>query len=84
MNISIQNVGKTYKTGKVALKDISTEMTSPNMIGKEILAHEIIHQWWGLNRMIWENPDTPEWTSEGLTVYSTYLQKKWYWRSLEF
>lgn len=33
MNISIQNVGKTYKTGKVALKDISIEMISPNMIG---------------------------------------------------
>ena len=33
MNISIQNVGKTYHTGKVALKDISIEMTSPNMIG---------------------------------------------------
>lgn len=33
MNISIQNVGKTYKSGKVALKDISIEMTSPNMIG---------------------------------------------------
>ncbi|GMG97329.1 M1 aminopeptidase family protein [Tepidimicrobium xylanilyticum] len=40
--------------------------------GKEILAHEIIHQWWGLNRMIWEDPDVPEWTGEGLTVYSTY------------
>jgi hypothetical protein len=40
--------------------------------GKEILAHEIIHQWWGLNRMMWENADYPAWTSEGLTVYSTY------------
>ncbi len=40
--------------------------------GKEILAHEIIHQWWGLNRMIWESEEAPEWTSEGLTVYSTY------------
>jgi hypothetical protein len=40
--------------------------------GKEILAHEIIHQWWGLNRMIWESEDTPAWTAEGLTVYSTY------------
>jgi hypothetical protein len=40
--------------------------------GKEILAHEIIHQWWGLNRMIWDNPDYPAWTAEGLTVYSTY------------
>jgi hypothetical protein len=40
--------------------------------GKEILAHEIIHQWWGLNRMIWGDEDFPEWTAEGLTVYSTY------------
>jgi hypothetical protein len=40
--------------------------------GKEILAHEIIHQWWGLNRMIWDSEDMPEWTAEGLTVYSTY------------
>lgn len=40
--------------------------------GQEILAHEIIHQWWGLNRMMWETEETPEWTSEGLTVYSTY------------
>jgi len=40
--------------------------------GKEILAHEIIHQWWGLNRMIWGDADYPAWTAEGLTVYSTY------------
>jgi hypothetical protein len=40
--------------------------------GQEILAHEIIHQWWGLNRMIWDSEETPEWSSEGLTVYSTY------------
>ncbi|MCL2044478.1 MAG: hypothetical protein FWG89_10105 [Treponema sp.] len=41
--------------------------------GMEILAHEIIHQWWGLNRVIWDDfDDFPAWTSEGLTVYSTY------------
>ncbi|MCL2007344.1 MAG: hypothetical protein FWG77_04590, partial [Treponema sp.] len=41
--------------------------------GMEILAHEIIHQWWGLNRVIWDHyDDFPAWTSEGLTVYSTY------------
>ncbi|MCL2127005.1 MAG: hypothetical protein FWH38_02015 [Treponema sp.] len=41
--------------------------------GREILAHEIIHQWWGLNRVIWDEfNDFPAWTSEGLTVYSTY------------
>lgn len=33
MKISIQGVGKTYKTGKIALKKISIEITSPNMIG---------------------------------------------------
>jgi len=41
--------------------------------GKEILAHEIIHQWWGLNRVVWDDyDDFPAWTAEGLTVYSTY------------
>lgn len=33
MNISIQNVGKTFKTGKKALDNISIDITSPNMIG---------------------------------------------------
>lgn len=33
MNISIQNVGKIYKTGKKALDNISINITSPNMIG---------------------------------------------------
>ena len=41
--------------------------------GMEILAHEIIHQWWGLNRVIWDDyDDFTAWTSEGLAVYSTY------------
>lgn len=33
MNISIQNVGKTYKTGSKALDNVSIDITSPNMIG---------------------------------------------------
>lgn len=33
MHISIQNVGKIYKTGKKALDNISIDITSPNMIG---------------------------------------------------
>jgi ABC-type multidrug transport system ATPase subunit len=33
MNISIQNVDKTFKTGKKALDNISIDITSPNMIG---------------------------------------------------
>jgi len=40
--------------------------------GMEILAHEIIHQWWGLNRVLWDDFENPAWTAEGLTVYTTY------------
>lgn len=39
--------------------------------GAEVLAHEIIHQWWGLGVMV-EDPEDAYWTSEGLTTYSTY------------
>ena len=33
MNISVQHISKTYKTGKKALDDVSIEITSPGMIG---------------------------------------------------
>lgn len=39
--------------------------------GAEVLAHEIIHQWWGLGVML-QDPEDPFWTSEGMTTYSTY------------
>ena len=35
----------------------------------EVLAHEIIHQWWGLSAPV---HDKSPWSSEGLTVYTTY------------
>lgn len=43
--------------------------------GSEVMAHEIIHQWWGLGNMIQEGEDL-EWSSEGLTVYTTYRMMK--------
>lgn len=43
--------------------------------GSEVLAHEIIHQWWGLGNMF--EPIYDElWSSEGLTVYTTYRLMK--------
>lgn len=39
--------------------------------GAEVLAHEIIHQWWGLGVMF-SDPEDPYWTSEGMTTYTTY------------
>lgn len=44
--------------------------------GAEVLAHEIIHQWWGLGAQLMD-PEDPYWTDEGITTYTTYrLMKK--------
>lgn len=37
----------------------------------EILAHEIIHQWWGLGATLYD-PEDEDWSDEGITVYTTY------------
>lgn len=46
--------------------------------GQEVMAHEIIHQWWGLGRMFNEYDEDvdPAWSAEGFTVYSTYRMMK--------
>lgn len=47
--------------------------------GDEVLAHEIIHQWWGLGNMFSDVSSDESWSSEGLTVYTTYrLMKELY------
>lgn len=47
--------------------------------GDEVLAHEIIHQWWGLGNMFSLETQNDPWSSEGLTVYTTYrLMKEQY------
>ena len=44
--------------------------------GQEIMAHEIVHQWWGGLGVGFEgeydSDGDPEWTGEGFTVYTTY------------
>lgn len=39
--------------------------------GAEVLAHEIVHQWWGLGVML-QDPNDIYWGSEGITTYTTY------------
>ena len=47
--------------------------------GDEVLAHEIIHQWWGLGNMFDAAGEDSLWSAEGLTVYTTYrLMKELY------
>ncbi len=46
--------------------------------GAEVLAHEIIHQWWGLGVMLMD-PEDLYWSSEGIATYTTYrLMKQLY------
>ena len=37
----------------------------------EVLAHEIIHQWWGLGSQMMDFSE-PYWTDEGITTYTSY------------
>ncbi|MFD1178195.1 M1 family aminopeptidase [Paenibacillus puldeungensis] len=41
----------------------------------EVLAHEIVHQWWGIGRFMMDQKNQ-DWSSEGLTVYTTYRMMK--------
>lgn len=44
--------------------------------GDEVLAHEIVHQWWGLGNMFDVSDENSVWSAEGLTVYTTYRLMK--------
>ena len=41
----------------------------------EVLAHEIVHQWWGFSAQC-RDEKNPNWTDEGVTVYTTYRLMK--------
>lgn len=54
-----------------------TEMNLSNSakgsIPGEIIIHETVHQWWGLGNMFdWDDRAADIWSSEGLTVYTSY------------
>ena len=36
------------------------------------MIHELVHQWWGLGNMFDVPEEDSPWSSEGLTVYTTY------------
>lgn len=40
-----------------------------------MIAHEIIHQWWGIERFLLDT-DNADWSSEALTCYTTYRMMK--------
>ena len=46
--------------------------TSKGAVPGETFIHELVHQWWGLGNMFDVADETSPWSSEGLTVYTTY------------
>ena len=46
--------------------------TSKGAVPGETFIHELVHQWWGLGNMFDVTDETSPWSSEGLTVYTTY------------
>ena len=46
--------------------------TGKGAVPGEVFIHELVHQWWGLGNMFDVADETSPWSSEGLTVYTTY------------
>lgn len=69
--------GGGYAVGGASLLDeadftiANLEDTSKGAVPGEIFIHELVHQWWGLGNMFDDSDGSP-WSSEGLTVYTTY------------
>ncbi len=70
--------GGGYATTGASLLD-EADFTANNLesaekgaIPGEVMIHELVHQWWGLGNMFDDSDTASPWSSEGLTVYTTY------------
>lgn len=64
-NRNISGMGESY------FSDENLQNPDKGPGGAEVLAHEIIHQWWGLGATLFD-PEDMDWNDEGVTVYTTY------------
>lgn len=86
---SLKLIQTRVRSGGYAAKGAST-LDEPNFTAAnlndstkggapgQVMIHELVHQWWGLGKMFDEPQDSP-WSSEGLTVYTTYRIVKALW-----
>lgn len=56
-----------------SVEALNDPQRGPN--SQEIMAHEMVHQWWGLGVMFYDDFGGV-WSAEGLTVYTTYRMMK--------
>ncbi|MDE7243517.1 MAG: hypothetical protein K2O18_06015 [Oscillospiraceae bacterium] len=66
---NLSYMGETFFT--------ASNLNDPSKGGSaaEVIAHEIIHQWWGIQRFLYDMENT-DWSSEALTCYTTYRLMK--------
>lgn len=62
---NFSGMGETYFT------DQNLNDSEKGAASAEVLAHEIIHQWWGLGAALMD-PEDDIWSDEGITTYTTY------------
>lgn len=57
--------------GEVYFSDLNLSDPEKGSGSTEVLAHEIVHQWWGLGASLMD-PGDVYWSDEGITTYTTY------------
>lgn len=63
--------GNLSGMGEVYFSDVNLRDPDKGAASAEVLAHEIVHQWWGLGASLLD-PEQEYWTDEGITTYTTY------------
>ena len=63
--------GTSAKWGRDYFSDQNLASPDKGADSARVLAHEIIHQWWGLGVSLADMEDA-NWTDEGMTTYATY------------
>lgn len=57
--------------GETYFSDMNLNDRKNGASSAEVLAHETVHQWWGLSGQC-RDDENMDWTNEGVTVYTTY------------
>lgn len=58
--------------GDFTAENLLNESKGASAGGGAVMTHELVHQWWGLGNMFDGMETDIGWSSEGLTVYTTY------------
>lgn len=69
----------TMNEGDFTAENLLDESKGAGAGGGAVMIHELVHQWWGLGNMFDGLDLDRGWSSEGLTVYTTYrIMKEMY------